>query len=477
VADHTGGVALPVTARQPLWQLAVASRSGPLHELVRPAAAEVVAPDVPEDAPAPSNVLLPYLGLYVYLLLSMMRPQDWWGPMLGMPVDYVTFGFILLTGAATSDGLQRLVSVLTSQQARLILLYIFTALVSVVVNGGFDVLAERAMLLMQLFTVFVMFAAFSGGARRAGGLLMLIVSVAAILAYQGIDLVETGVGWAGQGLYWGGRIRWIGMYDGANVLCMLFILAIAFTLHFLLGPWSFTKRVLSIGAAVAIVYGVYLTQSRGGFLAFTIVVALTVILKRTDKPLQLSFGRVVAAAVLGMMVLGFAPARMEQLNDDSHSAAGRIDAWQEGLEMLKANPLLGIGDGLWLRHHRRLAHNSIVQTMGEMGIVGLTAWIAMLLGCTRLLLRVRVPERSARDRSLATSLLVGLAGFTACSYFVTTVQFDLTYILCGMALAVCGDRDRGDASLGAVQYVSCAAIGMMLITMTYVTVRIFYATT
>ena len=267
----------------------------------------------------------------------------------------------------------------------------------------------------------------------------------------------------------------MGQYDGANVLCMLFAVALAFAFNLVVGPWSFLLKLPIILLTSIIVHGVYLTNSRGGFLAVLVATVLTVLLRRTDRPLAFGMGRMFMAGLTAVLVLGVAPSRIEQLNDDQHSTAGRIDAWQEGFEMLRSNPLLGIGDGRWKEHHFRLAHNSTVQTMGEMGLAGLIAWLAVLYACGKGLLSIRIPTRPDRERSLATGVLVALGAFVASSFFITTVQFDLTYILAGLSVSLA--RGNRDARLNQRDVVRILLFAVMSVLVVYVTARVFYATT
>jgi O-antigen ligase len=419
--------------------------------------------------------ILPYLGLQLYVIASIVHPQDWWEPMRGLPLDYLIFALIGL-GAAGPNGLARVGEALSSQQAKLILGYVAIAFLSIVWSGAFGTLGDRLAILLKLFVVFLGFASFARSARRIECLLITVVILSALVAYQGLTLLETGTGWAGQGMYWGGRIRWVGMYDGANVLCMLFAIALACCLNILIGPWGWLAKLTSVVSSMMIVYGVFLTKSRGGFLAVVVVVALTVLLRRTDRPLDLNKSQLALAAVAACLVLAVAPSRMDKLNDDEHSTAGRIDAWQEGFEMLRGSPLLGVGEGQWREHHFRLAHNSIVQTMGEVGILGLMAWLASLFACVKALLGVRMPDRSPQERSMATALLIGFAAFVSCSYFVTTTQFDLTFIFCGLAVGLQCQRKSGNDTLTSRDAFWVGVVAVVVVVAVYVTVRVFYAT-
>jgi O-antigen ligase len=414
---------------------------------------------------------LPCLGVYAYLFFTLSRLQDWWPPLLNQPVDYYCFA-IIFCGIFSQRGFAAMFRAVTSEQAKWIWLYIAIAAVTIVLNGATDTLVPSLTALVRLFVVFTAFAAFPRTARAGQLAFLIVIVIAALIAYQGRIMIETGVGWAGQPMYWGGRIRWVGEYDGANVLCMLFVIAIAFAIHLTIGPWGVFTRILAASLGGLIVYGVYLTASRGGFLALVVVAIMTVIFRRTDKPINIGPVRLLVAGVTAVLLLSAAPARMDKLNDDAHSSAGRIDSWQEGLEMMKATRMMGVGYGQWQEHHYLLAHNSIVQTLGEMGLAGLFAWLAVLYSSTRAFLAVRVPEREPRDRSVATAALVAMIGFTSCSYFITTTQFDLLYIFAGLSVAFSGDNPP---RLSLRDLCLVGVVAVLLLVSVYVTVRVFYA--
>lgn len=60
---------------------------------------------------------------------------------------------------------------------------------------------------------------------------------------------------------------------------------------------------------------------------------------------------------------------------------GRVHLWQESKKVFVSNPLLGIGSGALLSDNRlnSVSHNTLLSIMGELGIIGLTAFIAILV--------------------------------------------------------------------------------------------------
>jgi len=367
-----------------------------------------------------------FLGLRLYLISSLIRPADWWGPLLHRPVDDYLF-IVLLGWLLLSGRLNRVIQIVNRQESRLMMFYFAAQLLSLVIAGPLSNIPALFIVNLRFFCVYLFFAAVPDSADMVRKIMFFFSLLAAIVAIQCISMSVTGIGWAGQKMYWGGRVRWIGMYDGANVTCMLLAISMAFALHFVFGPARVITRILAGIIAVLIAYGIYLTNSRGGFLAFLAVVAIYLTFPRSGQR-RTKPGKVIAIAVVLLALLAVGPSRMSSMNDEYHSSSGRIDAWQEGLEMVKRSPLIGIGTGQWLKYHYRLAHNTFVQIMGETGLLGLLSWISMLYIFGKGLIAAWRQAEDSTEKRIAMGLLAALGGLLAASFFLTTTQFDLYYI-------------------------------------------------
>src|SRR5690606_28785740 len=201
--------------------------------------------------------------------------------------------------------------------------------------------------------------------RRVSTTMALIVLCSGLLAIHGIEQVQTGIGWTGAELSQGTRIQYVGIFNDPNDLGLLFVIALPMALFLasrggLLG----LRRLFWWTGAGLLLYGIYLTSSRGALLAVIAVLGVWVWRRRGAF----------AAMILGVAALGAImalPSRMGDLDAGESSAAGRVDAWFSGLEMFVANPLLGIGPGNFADNNANLtAHNSFVLVLGETGFIG-----------------------------------------------------------------------------------------------------------
>src|SRR3546814_8345660 len=131
---------------------------------------------------------------------------------------------------------------------------------------------------------------------------------AVVLTILGIGQVGLGQGWTGMPTVQDGRIQYVGIFSDPNDLAMLFIMAVPMTLLMagrggLLG----LRRVFWWAAALTLLYGVYLTNSRGAFLAVMAIAAVWLWQRRG----AVIAGILGAAGMAGMMML---PTRMQELD-------------------------------------------------------------------------------------------------------------------------------------------------------------------
>jgi O-antigen ligase len=134
------------------------------------------------------------------------------------------------------------------------------------------------------------------------------------------------------------------------------------------------------------------------------------------------------------MGLGLAGGR--EFSTQEQSASQRIDAWYDGLQMFRGQPLFGVGYGAFTDHHPLTAHNSFVLCFAELGLFGLLPWVALLVLAWRELSQVtRYAEPGSPQARMAEALRVALLGFMACAWFLSRTYQPLLYLLLGLCLA------------------------------------------
>jgi len=265
---------------------------------------------------------------------------------------------------------------------------------------------------------------------------------------HGVEQVETGIGWTGMPLVQDdGRIQYVGVFSDPNDLGLLFVsvLPMAFFLS-TRGGMLGLARLFWLAAAALLLYGIYLTNSRGALLAVAFLVGFWLWLRR---------GMVTALVVggAGLTAMTLLPSRLQELDASESSAAGRIDAWYEGLQMFISQPLFGVGAGNFTEHNYLTAHNSFVLALAETGFVGFTFWLAFVAYGFRMMLTLyrHKPELSDPDaeqswkteRAIACTLLLALGAFCAAAFFLSRTYNIVLYLIAALIVAEYhGARER-----------------------------------
>lgn len=167
------------------------------------------------------------------------------------------------------------------------------------------------------------------------------------------------------------RLRGLGVLNDPNDLAQFFVMI----LPLLWLRWSKNQAAnlaFTLVPAGLLLYGIYLTHSRGGMIA---VVAVLLFGFRRKLGL-IGSGILTAVALVGMVTLNVSGNR-GMTEDDG----GRVAAWATGLEVFKAHPLLGVGVGNFGNYNSTglTAHNSYVLGLAESGFTGYFCWIGLIV--------------------------------------------------------------------------------------------------
>lgn len=221
----------------------------------------------------------------------------------------------------------------------------------------------------------------------------------------------------------GYRTHWRGMFGDPNWLAMSLVAVLPFALLGALRARSRAARVLFGATAVAQLTTIVLTHSRSG----SIAAALAVLLYLGRGRGGLARGAV-ASVLLAASLAAFAPETfwersrtLENLEEDE-SLRGRENAWKVLGVIVEERPLTGVGAGAflpsWGRYaplaaggHRYVAHNVLLEIVGELGIPAFALFAAFAAG---LLVRVWRVGADPLVGDEARAIFAALAGFLLC---------------------------------------------------------------
>lgn len=384
-----------------------------------------------------------FFFMMVYLVLVIIRPQDYpavidspgapW-----QPIALILAAVFWMFSARKS---------FAAPQYLLLPVFLLVAMISKIVNGWPGGALFVFVFFAPVLMAFVLLANAADTRSRLRTVMAVFVACATVLSVHGIEQSMTGIGWTGVGMSQETRIQYVGIFNDPNDLGMLFIMCLPMAIYLgsrggLLG----LRRLLWWGMAAVLVYGIFLTDSRGTMLALVAILGVYVWQKRG----LVMAGLLAAGAMGGLIAM---PSRMQELDASEASAAGRIDSWYEGIQMFIGNPLFGVGAGGYTDVNPLTAHNSFVLVLAEMGIIGFTLWLAIVGYSFKMTLSMlkrgddimddvpaEIPDETVvsewrDDRALTLTLLLSLSGFFVAAFFLSRSYVVILYLLVALVVA------------------------------------------
>jgi putative inorganic carbon (hco3(-)) transporter len=170
------------------------------------------------------------------------------------------------------------------------------------------------------------------------------------------------------------RLRGVGFLHDPNDFAQ--ILLIALPLVFI--AWRQGRAILNsvcvLLPAAILLWATYLTHSRGALMGLA-VLGLAAARRKLGTTASLALGTIFA---VGMLAIDFTGGRGFLAGE----GVDRLEAWATGLELFKGAPIFGIGFGSFTDFNEITAHNSFVLPLAELGLVGSTIWVALLVTTT-----------------------------------------------------------------------------------------------
>lgn len=397
--------------------------------------AAVATVPAPAATPAPAGApAFPFLLLY--LALIYLRPHEYKSVTIELPLHtFALFvAFIAWLPAKGKD--------FSAPQFRVLpLLYVIMA-VSITVNGWAGGAAVVASVFLPQLVLFLVMATTLTTVERHGKAMLVVALSTVVMAVHGIDQSMNYVGWSGARLSQETRITYTGIFSDPNDLAIAFLLGLSFAGYRFGAARAVPGKAFWLACMGVLAYGIFLTNSRGGMLAAAFQAFLYVLLRHGAVKAG-AFGLV---GVIGLMML---PSRLDSLNAGEESAAGRIESWDIGFQLLKQFPILGVGYNRFGDYHILTAHNSFVLAFSELGLVGYFFWLAFVVATVMQAYRlmrlapesigVESPQERAelaRYTAVAWAYFYAVAGFLVAAFFLSRTYNILLVTLGASCVAI-----------------------------------------
>lgn len=381
----------------------------------------------------------PLIGLYIYVLFAMLRPQYLWsfaGNMDGMSL-YVGVATLIGWGLKGFGGLNlgRSKPIIWTLIAFLLWAQLSSSLG---INPQWS--SPWVYELAKIVGPFMVGVTMMNDPKAIRTMMWIIVGSHGYIGYEmnnwyyvrGYNFVhESGYGF---------------MDNNSFALSLVATVGLAATLTLVARTWW--EKLAATGCGLLIVSTLVLTYSRGGLLGLGIVGigAFFMIPKRPTYVILMLLGAIGTARLIGPEVRArFATVFAEEQDRDA-SAQSRVELWKACLDVASKNPLTGIGPRNFpaVAHEYgftrgKEAHSTWMQGAAEMGFVGIGLLISFyLVTMAKLIPRAlrKWTNENKQESAFAAGVLISLAGFFVTAQFVTMAGLETPYYIVMVAAAM-----------------------------------------
>jgi putative inorganic carbon (HCO3(-)) transporter len=374
----------------------------------------------------------------IYLFFEYIRPQQIYTAILGPPYARIAIVLALIT------------FVMEQRKVRFggpeFLVTIFSLVVLLSSVNAFDpaLSYDHFSIYFSWVVVYVLIANTMDTEQR------FFVFMLSFLLYS-FKMAEFGTrSWASAGFAfrsWGttGSPGWFQNSGEFGIQMCIFLPLIAAFILAVGDRWPRWGRWIAWAAAGTAITSIVGSASRGALIGLaTLVIWGMVVSKKRGRTL---FAVIAITAFVYVILPAEQKTRLQSMGDDQTSTE-RTTMWKHGIEMMRDNPILGIGYENWRKYNTiryggdgLLVHNTFVQAGSELGYTGLLAFIALII-CTFVInRRTRKlagphPESGRFVFFMAHGLDGALVGFIASGFFISVLYYPFFWINLAMTVAL-----------------------------------------
>lgn len=385
----------------------------------------------------PTAFQRPYIGMLLFSWLAYMRPQDLcWGFARTMRLSFFVSIAMLSGWIANEQGRRRF----THWEPRTVLMVVLMVLIAISYFQA-KVQDEYTSKYFFEYVKIVIIALFTVGQcdskERLRGMFWVIA----------ISLGFFGVKSGTWGLLTGGGSQILrgpgGMLEDNNDFALALVMNVPLLYYLGLGEKKAWVTKATQAAVVLTIVTILLTHSRGAFLALSFTAMW--IAWRSGKLFRAMMFLMFLAALFPFLAPQEVLDRLASIGDTKESSANaRLTAWATAFEMIKDNPIWGVGMRnfqprypeysvvpLSLSSTTYVAHNSYLQIWAESGTLAFLVYMGVLGSVFVSLGRIYRACRYRPDlqwaMNYARMMEATTVGFSVGAFFLNRGHFDLWY--------------------------------------------------
>ena len=338
---------------------------------------------------------MPFAIALLYLLTAYLGPATLFGPLAAVHIELILAALAIFVSVPKLVGSS---SMKTPQSLALIGLA-FAVLLSVLTTGWAGGAVKVFLDFIPNAFAFYLVCLHCNSKRKLQVVILMLLFVCLFVIAHGYydlrhgftesDYIFAQMNDAGEWFY---RIRGQDFINDPNDFAQLIVCVLPLVFIF----WQPRRTLRNIAFVLlpvcVLLFGAYLTHSRGSVLALLAMVVLAARRRIGTVPsLLLAIGLFVGATALQ-----YTGGR--EISADSGS--GRMDLWAAGLQALKSHPVFGVGFGQLPDYIGLTAHNTIVVCAAELGLIGLYFWSLFLFPTLRNALALASPAKVSEGKPI-----------------------------------------------------------------------------
>jgi hypothetical protein len=400
-----------------------------------------------------------FFVLLLILAIYIIRPGDWlpgmdigWNLILN-GIGAVAFIIPLLEGKAAKAA---------DRSWGYLLGFFLLMLTSSVVHGQFSTISYYTPQMLTNMLVFMLICTSLDSKTKLRFFVLVLFGLLLFIAWQCHLQIETGQNIAGEPpLYRKNRVTypdgsegiletpqaiWVGVFHDPNDvgLLLLTLLPLALARGFVMPNQQFLSRLSWIAVAGYLLHAIYLTNSRGTFVAALAAIGFFFIIRYRSTT------GLVLALLSGFALLTLGPSRMSTLTSADDSAMERVYTWIEALEAFAMYPFFGVGPKHWLDFHHLTTHNSYVLAFVENGFFAYVCWLAVLLIALAAIVNVSLKSTDKALQTESAAIAACLIGVLASIFFISRTYILLPFLMAALTLTY-ARLQSPDAYLDAIK--------------------------
>jgi probable O-glycosylation ligase (exosortase A-associated) len=386
--------------------------------------------------------VLPYVALLLFLMLLYLRPADYFEFLQPFMLTKMAAIVCLVSWFITNQIVERR-TFLSTRESKWLFTFLGAIFLSFVssedIPFSFGLFFEK---FFKIIVLYILITNLSDTRQKVVVLIWVLIGLALWNGGLSIQNYFSGTRVVGNL----GRTSLVGIMGDPNDLALSLVIVIPFMIGFILNTKSIALKLFLVVGIAELTYAILLTMSRGGLMGWMAVMA-SLFLYGKSRPIQ--FGVIGVGLLLMLGVVTNSIGLRGEDEGAEESGDSRIWLWKAGIGMAKKSPIWGQGFGNYPRKivnfsdmpvANKTAHSIWFLVLGELGLFGLTSFVAYILFA---LAKAAVVAQCADQirapsafRGLMRTAYASLIGFLVCGTFLSQSYEWFLYIVVAIIVVI-----------------------------------------